>query len=158
MLLQIGSVLFRGNSGPSLEGLSRRTEASLAAKNLMSGLPGREWTGWDGSATVSGTVLPFHLGGLSDVEALHGWCADGTAVPLIRGDGAFLGWFAIQSVDERHESMARNGVGYEVSWTVSLVRVARPSGSSIEALISGAAALAEKLLGAAGSVLATLFG
>ncbi|WP_454919207.1 phage tail protein [Xanthobacter sediminis] len=135
MLLQIGTVMFRANRGASLDGLSRKTDAALAEKGLLSGLPGHEWTGWAADITVSGTVLPFHLGGLDDVDTLHGWAADGTAVPVIRGDGRNLGWHAIASVSEGHKTLARNGIGYEVDWTVRLVQVQRPSTSSLDSLI-----------------------
>lgn len=161
MLLQIGTVMFQGNRGASFEGLGRKTEAALAEKGLLSGLPGHEWTGWSGEITLTGTVLPFHLGGLSDVESLHGWSADGTAVPLIRGDGTFLGWHGIRSVSESHKTMARNGIGYEVEWTVTLVRMPKPSTSAIQSMIglvdTVAAQLASVASGAASS-LTSLFG
>lgn len=145
MLLQIGTVMFRGNRGASFEGLERKTEAALAQKGLLSGLPGHEWTGWAGELSVTGKVLPFHLGGLDDVSTLHGWCADGTAVPVIRGDGMNFGWHAIASVEERHRTLARNGVGYEVEWTVRLVRVPPPSITSLDSLIGRVSGLVQKV-------------
>lgn len=149
-VLQIGTVLFRGNRGASAEGIERKTEAALAEKGLLSALPGREWTGWDGDLTITGTVLPFHLGGLDDIGTLHGWCADGTGVPVIRGDGTHMGWHAIASVSESHKTLARNGVGYEVAWTVRLVRVGRPSATSLDSLIGRVGGLVQQV--------ATLFG
>lgn len=161
MLMQIGTVMFEGNRGASLDDLERKTEGSLADKGLLSGLPGHEWTGWSGDLTLSGKVLPFHLGGLGDVEDMHGWAASGTIVPVIRGDGTFLGWYGVKSVSERHRSMSRAGVGYEVEWSIALVRQKRPADGAIDGLVSAASILLDRLSGAAGSLgsaLNSLFG
>jgi phage protein U len=161
MVLQIGSVVFSGNRGASVEGVDRKTEASIADKALLGGLPGREWTGWDGDLSVSGTVLPFHLGGLGDIDQLHGWCADGTPVPVIRGDGVFLGWYGIKSVREGHKDIGPTGVGFQASWDVALVRVPTPSGAAIDGLISSISSLVDRVLAvgtAAATVYRTLFG
>lgn len=159
MLLQIGTVLIEPTPrGASLDGLSRKTEAALADKGLLSGLPGHEWTGWSGEVTVSGTVLPFHEGGLGDIDALHGWCADGTRVPLIRGDGVFLGWFAIASVEDRHTDFARNGIGYRVEWTIALKRLSSGDTTSLDVLTTAAAALVDRVIGTVASTITSLFG
>lgn len=162
MLYQIGMVTFEGNAGPSAEGVERKTDASLAEKGLLGGLPRHEWTGWSGEMSLSGSVLPFHLGGLGDVADLHSCCEAGTVMPVLRGDGAFLGWYAIKTVQERHKSLARNGIGYEVEWSLSLVRQPAPAGSEIETMIGLVSNLIERLAsttaGAVASAVTSLFG
>lgn len=161
MLFQLGSVMFEPAGGASVVSMQRDTHGALADKHLLGGLPGHEWTGWSGEVTLTGRMLPFHLGGLGDVEQLHDWCASGTAVPLIRGDGSFLGWYAILGVQDKHATMSRLGIGYEVDWSVHLVRLPRPDGASIEAMIATAADLVARLgaglIDAATNAVATLF-
>lgn len=161
MLFTVGAVMFRGNAGPSLEKFGRKTTGQLADKGLIGGLPGHEWTGWAAEMTLSGTVLPFHLGGLGDVEDLHGYAAGGQKVPVIRGDGKFLGWYGVASVSEQHQMLARDGVGYDVSWDVSLVRVGKPDAASMLAMQQVATNLTERIVLAttdALSAVASLFG
>lgn len=143
MLIQVGPVSIDSARGPSLDSLDRTTKASLAEKGLLGGLPGDEWTGWSGEISLSGRILPLHLGGLDALESLHRWCRTGTKVPVLRGDGAFLGWYAIESVRERHGTMSPMGVGYEATWDVALKRQARPDGASIDLMIG----LVSKVLG-----------
>lgn len=145
-VLQIGTVLFEGNRGASAEGVERRTAAALADKGMLSDLPGHEWTGWEGGLVVTGHVVPFHLGGLDEIEVLHGWCSGGTCVPVIRGDGTNLGWHAIAEVSESHRSLARNGIGYEVEWTVRMVRVRAPSASGLDGMIGHVSGLIQRVV------------
>lgn len=154
MLFQIGPVAFEGNRGPSLDGVDRKTEASLADKGLIGGLPGDEWTGWSGEVTLSGKVLPYHLGGLDAVEDLHTWCSRGIRVPVMRGDGVFLGWFAIRSVSEKHSQIGFTGAGYEVGFDVALKQQSRPDGASIEAMIGIVSGVVERMIGTAASAAA----
>lgn len=162
MLYQIGPVAFEGNGGPSAEGVDRKTEAALADKGMLGGLPGHEWTGWSGDLTISGKVLPYHLGGLDAIEDLHGWCASGTKVPVVRGDGRFMGWYAIKSVSEKHGQLSRTGVGYEVTWDVSLLLQSKPDGASIQIMVGLVSTLIERMvLAASGGVanaITSLFG
>jgi phage protein U len=161
MLLTIGTVIFVGNGGPSLEKFGRKTTGQLAEKGLIGGLPGHEWTGWAAELSLSGSVLPFHLGGLGDIDDLHSYAATGTKVPVIRGDGAFLGWYGVASVGEQHAALARNGVGYEVTWDVSLTRVGKPDATSIQAMQAVASNLTERVVLATSdalSAITSLFG
>lgn len=157
MLMQIGTVVFESNTGASLDGYDRSTKGELAKKPLISSLAGKEWTGWDGDLTLSGTVLPFHLGGLGSIEDLHSAAAEGRCLPVIRGDGRNLGWYGVTEVKESHKSLSASGVGYEVSFTVQLSMVETPSDGSIDALLAAAEALIAKIAGAATSALASLF-
>lgn len=158
MLMQIGTVVFEGNAGPSLDGYERSTKGELARKPLISSLAGKEWTGWDGDLSLSGTILPFHLGGLGSIEDLHAAAAEGRCLPVIRGDGRNLGWYGISEVKESHKTLSASGVGYEVGFSVQLMLVEKPSAGSIDALLSAAEALITKIAGAAAGAIASLFG
>jgi len=136
MLYQLGPVAFVGNTGASADQVTLKSEADLAKKGLIGGLPGYEWTGYDASMTLSGKVLPYHLGGLDAVASLHAYVANGTQIPVMRGDGAFLGWYGVKSVEEKHDQLSPSGIGYEVAFTVSLVRMDRPDAASIDSMTS----------------------
>ena len=155
MLYQLGPVAFEGNTGASADAVDRKTSAALADKGLLSGLPGKEWTGWSGDLTLSGKVLPYHLGGLDEIETLHGLCANGTQVPVMRGDGTFLGWYGIASVSEKHASLSRTGIGYEVTWDIQMHRIDRPDGASIDVMIGVVTNLIDRLTLAATETVST---
>lgn len=121
----------------NVDKVSRKTEASLAEKGLIGGLPGDEHTGYKQSFTLSGTVLPFRFpGGLSSLEVLHEMCATGIRAMLIRGDGTVLGWCAIESVEENHEHLQADGVGFVVTHSISLKRVPTGGGDAVDFLMS----------------------
>lgn len=145
MLYQIGTVTFEGSGGASLDGAHITTKAHLAKKAVIGGLEPEEWTGWASEIALSGKILPYHLGGLGAATELASFIATATVVPVMRGDGLFLGWYAVESVSEKHGQMARTGVGYEVSWDVRLVRLPKPDAGAMDLMISSVSNLIQRM-------------
>ena len=135
MLYQLGAVTIDAR-GFNADKFNRSTEASMPEKGLIGGLSGAEHTGFKGDITLSGVVLPFHKGGYDSLELLHAMCREGQRVMVVRGDGTVLGWHAITKVDEGHEELAFNGVGYVVKHSLSLSAVQAPGMDGIGKLIS----------------------
>lgn len=129
MLYQIGSLTL--DTRPfNADEMGRSASADFAVKPLIGTLPGREFIGeGDDKITLSGQLLPFKTGGLTEVEVAHGFRQSGQRLPVMRGDGKMFGWFAIESIQETHRELDRNGVGWIVKYTISLVKVG-PEGAS----------------------------
>jgi hypothetical protein len=123
MLFQVGPVgIDTFPLGP--EGFNRNSGADLAAKPVMGGLQPREYMGEaDQGITITGRVLPTKLGGLPQIDQLHALSSAGTKVPVMRGDGKVLGWYAIESVTEQHKDLTMLGIGFVVAYTLELVKV-----------------------------------
>lgn len=135
MLYQIGSQTL--DTRPfNADEMTRSASADFAAKALIGTLPGREFMGeGDDKLTLSGQILPFKVGGLTELEVLHGFRQSGQRLPVMRGDGKMFGWFAIESISESHRDLMKDGVGFRVMHTISLIKVG-PEGASPN-IISG---------------------
>jgi uncharacterized protein len=123
MLYQIGPLSL--DTKPfNAETFTRNTGADLAVKAVMGGRQAREFMGEaDETISLSGQLLPTKLGGLTELELAQGLSTSGTKVPVMRGDGRMLGWFAIEKVSEQHSDLTRLGVGFVVRYTLDLVKV-----------------------------------
>jgi hypothetical protein len=129
MLYQIGSLTL--DTRPfNADEMGRAATADYAVKPLIGTLPGREFMGeGDDKITLSGQLLPFKTGGLTELEVAHGFRQSGQRLPLMRGDGKMFGWFAIESIQETHRDLMRDGVGFTVKHSIVLVKVG-PEGAS----------------------------
>ncbi|MDX6806300.1 phage tail protein [Terrihabitans rhizophilus] len=128
-LYQLGAVTI--DTRPfNAEGADRDASADFAVKPLIGSMPGREFMGeGDDELKITGQLLPSKVGGLSELEALHGFRRGGQRLPVMRGDGRMLGWFVITSISERHTDLNRDGVGFLVGYTISMFRTS-PEGAS----------------------------
>jgi uncharacterized protein len=115
----------------SADAVSIEGTTDYAKKDLLGRLPAREFVGeGDETLTVKGQVLPTKIGGLSEIEALHGLRRNGERVFVMRGDGAVKGWYAIEHITENHEMLAASGVGQVVKHEIKLVMVDPPDGGA----------------------------
>ena len=142
MLYQIGPV--EVDTRPfNADAASFSGGASFAVKPLLNNRPSREKTGeGDERLTLSGQLLPFKTGGLSQLEILHSFRKAQMRLPVMRGDGKMMGWFAIEKIRESHKELMKNGVGFVVTYSIKMVRTG-PGGAGIVAgLVSAFSALA----------------
>lgn len=123
MLFQIGPLTL--DTFPfSVDSFGRSGGADLASKDVMGGIRPREFMGEaDETITLVGTLLPTRIGGLTELEMAYSLSRSGTKVPLMRGDGVMLGWYAIEKVSDQHSDLTKFGVGFVVKYTLSLVKV-----------------------------------
>ena len=136
MLYMLGTVTI--DTQPfSIDEMERSADASIVAKPVIGASPPKEFTG-DGEddITLSGQILPYHIGGLDELETLHEMRRSGARFPLQRGDGFRPGWYAITKITERHSELSREGVGYVVRHQISLTKVEPDSGAG-QQIISG---------------------
>jgi len=136
MLYQIGTI--EVDTRPfNADSMERQAGADFAVKPVIGGLQRREFMGeGDDKFTLSGQLLPFKTGGLTNVEALHGFRRSGTRLPLMRGDGKSFGWVVIESIRESHSELQANGIGFVVKHTVEMTKVEPPEAGSAGNLVS----------------------
>lgn len=120
MLYMIGAVQI--DTFPfSIDGASENQSAQIARKAVMGGIEPGEFTGFSGrSMTLSGQILPLHIGGLSELEMITDMMNTGAVVPVLRGDGERLGNFSIEKVSQSHSELGRDGIGHVVAHTIGL--------------------------------------
>lgn len=142
MLYRIGSVEL--DTRPfNVDAVRVRASASFGVKPLLNRRPGREKTGeGDERLILTGQLLPFKTGGLSELEILHDFRKAQTRLPVMRGDGKMMGWFAIEKISEGHRELMRDGVGFIVRYSVNMVRVEPGGAGIIGTLVSVFGALA----------------
>ncbi|MFN4098138.1 MAG: phage tail protein [Pararhodobacter sp.] len=121
--------------------MSREASADIASKPLIGTLPGKEFMGeGDDRITLSGQLLPFKTGGLTELEIAHSMRRRGARFPLHRGDGYRLGWFAIVGISEGHSELSRSGVGHIVTHSITMEKVLPDAGAG-QQIIFGLQAL-----------------
>ncbi len=130
MLYQIGSLTL--DTRPfNVDRFNRSAEASIAKKPVMQTLPPGEFMGeGEDKIMLSGQLLPFKTGGLSELEIADAFRRNGTQLPVMRGDGKMIGWYAIERISESHKELMRNGVGFVVKYRISMRKTVPSTGSS----------------------------
>ena len=105
MLYQIGLLSFQTNAF-SIDRVRRNTRADFAVKPVVGGRKPREAIGpGDDGLTLSGTLLPFRLGGLTELDIAHGMLASQIAQPVMRGDGKSLDYHVLEDIEEDHQEI-----------------------------------------------------
>ena len=84
----------------------------------------------------TGTLFPFHLGGLSEIETAHAIVDAQDPVFVMRADGGWAGWYVLLNVNEKHKSISPTGVGFQVAYSLKLERVDKPEAAVGGALMS----------------------
>lgn len=130
MLFQLGAVTFEVFP-LNVDKATREVGADYAAKDVIGAPKPREFTGEaDETVELSGTLWPSKFGGLSTFEALQDIARTGEPQPLVRGDGAFYGWFLIDKVKEESTYLDARGVGRKIAFSASLTRSPRAASAS----------------------------
>jgi phage protein U len=129
MLYNLGAVAI--DTTPfSIDEVERVASADFAVKPLVGTAPQREFMGeGDDTLTLSGQLLPERIGGLTELEALHGFRRAGQRIPVMRGDGKMEGWFVITEIREAHSELGRRGIGGTLNHTLTLVKI-EPDGTN----------------------------
>ncbi len=52
----------------------------------------------------------------------------------MRGDGIRPGWYAIKQIDEEHREIQRNGVGFEIAYTITLEQADEQQGDALNVI------------------------
>ena len=131
----------------SIDSFDRDATASIVSKPVIGGFQPKEFTGeGDDKITLAGQLLPSKIGGLTELELAHSMRKSGTRVPVMRGDGVRLGWYAITQVTEKHEDLTRDGVGFVVKHTIKMTKTEPDLGSGSQ-IISGLLTLFDLLGG-----------
>lgn len=130
MLYQIGPISM--DTFPfNADKFKRKASADIAKKPVIGTLKPKEFMGeGDEQITLSGQLLPSKIGGLSELDALDNFRTGGASLPVIRGDGVSLGWYIIENVSEDHTELMRDGVGFKVSYSISLTK-SQPDGGAV---------------------------
>lgn len=114
----------------SIDAMERSADASVVAKPVIGGRMPKEFTGeGEDDITLSGQILPLHIGGLDELETLHAMRRSGARFPVQRGDGWRPGWYAITKITEQHSELSRDGVGYVVKHQITMTRVDEDAGA-----------------------------
>lgn len=122
----------------NIDRISVSGETEYAVKDVVGAEPPLEFVGEGGNTmTLSGSLFPYALGGLSGLELLRQMRTSGKPQFIMRGDGTPLGWFAILSVSEDSRYLSRSGIGKQVGVSINLRRAQRPAARSFFSLIAG---------------------
>lgn len=137
MLYQLGPVKIDVTPF-NAHGVTAKAGADHVDKGVIGTAPPTEFVG-DGVQTMRfrGSLFPEAIGGMDELEELQGLRAKGTKIPVTRGDGSYLGWYVITSIDEAHRHLGGNGIGARVDVTISMKRSKKPGVFDFFGIIMG---------------------
>ncbi|WP_395175526.1 phage tail protein [Roseibium alexandrii] len=103
-------------------------DAEFAEHQVVGAGPIYEATG-DGETpfTLSGKIMPEHLGVDGSLAALEAAKSAQLPLPLMRGDYFPVGFVLIKRLRQRHNELNEGALGREIHFTVDLLRVGAPS-------------------------------
>lgn len=123
IMLQLGAFQF-GISTAAFQELARSSEYRWAPQDLYGQLPTRQFTGpGDEFLSLPGVIYPEWRGGFAQVEQMRAMAGEGQPLPMVDGDGASLGRWAIERVEEKKTAFAAAGRARRVEFTLQLVRL-----------------------------------
>ena len=107
------------------------TATDWAHKEIAGAAIYREWVGEnDETFHFRGNLFPYRIGGMSNMELFEADRRNGTSHMLIRGDGSVLGWFVCEHLQRDHTFLTSVGVGQQIAFEASLVRVPVPASAT----------------------------
>ena len=124
-LIQIGPVQMAAAAGNAYSdsGRSRRDSWRWAAQPVVGGLPDRQFTGRDAEMTLAGTIYAdIWTGNADPVEQLREAARTREPQELVQGDGAALGLWTVEAVEERRTASWPDGSARAMEWSVRLRR------------------------------------
>lgn len=140
MLYMLGAVTLDTNR-ISADSVQRVSNGGLVAKPVIGGRQRKEATGeGEDDITITGTLVPSRLGGLTSLETLQEMRRVNARFPLMRGDGyRFPSWYSIKQMTESHEDLTRDGLGFVIVYSVTLEQADERAGDGqqvIQSLLS----------------------
>lgn len=132
--MALGPVVF--DLATNLTDTEGEAASAFAKHDVIGGGPVYEAMGDDeASFTLSGVIHPEHFGGLSSIALIEAARAASLPLPLMRGDFTPLGWVLIQSFSHQQGMLNPRGVGREITFTISLIRVGNPGAGMAQSIL-----------------------
>ncbi len=135
MLMCLGPCVFTLRSG--LQSVDEESSASFAKHEPIGAGPVYEAMGQDEhSITISGMLHPTLFGFQGTIATLETIKESQTPVPLMRADFRPVGWYIVQSVSRTDTELNDFGIGKEIEFSVSLLKVGSPGIGSAASILS----------------------
>jgi phage protein U len=117
----------------NVSSVTHMTQTDWAKKEIAGSAIFREWVGeGDEEISLRGKVFPLWMAsqqkdsGMGHLDLLDQYRRYGTSHLLMRGDGIKLGWFVIERLSRNHASLDEKGVGQQIDFDATFVRVPLP--------------------------------
>jgi len=104
--------------------MRRGSQWRYAKNDRVGAAPAYQFLGeGEDSITLACTLYPELTGGKWDITLLRVMAADGTAWPLITGDGRYLGEWIVEDIQETGTEFTGNGQARKIEFSMSLKKV-----------------------------------
>lgn len=119
------------------------TETDWAHKEIAGAAIYREWVGEnDERLAIRGKLFPYRIGGISEIEDLEAQRRGGIPNLMMRGDGAYMGWYVCERLVRAHTYLSSEGIGQQIVFDAIFARVPVPAADEEWARQNRAARLA----------------
>jgi phage protein U len=124
MMINLGGFPFMIDTAPYQE-LTRQTSWKWPEQELIGTTPALQFTGKNAETiTLRGMLVPGFTGGREIVTALRLLGDLGTPLPLVAGNGFFLGLWVLESIEHGEDIHFADGSPRRMSFTVTLKKYA----------------------------------
>lgn len=125
--------------GFSYQDLARHLDTPWAKIEVCGRMEALHWTGpTSETITIKGVLFPEEWGGLGTLEGARRAAKAGAVLPLITGDGAILGRFVIEGIEEDRSAHDALGRPRRDAYSIKL-RAISGSGGGALGILSGLA-------------------
>jgi phage protein U len=122
------------------DSMDHETATDWAHKEIAGAAVYREWVGEeDETRLLRGSIFPYRIGGMSQIEKFDQYRRGGIANLLVGGDGRNLGWFVCEKLSRQHTFISAEGIGQQIQFEASMARVPVPEPADFFAMIWGQA-------------------
>lgn len=120
IMMQLGPFQF-GLSTAAYQEFTRRTEYRWPGQARLNKLDARQFTGkGSDSITLTGTVYPEFRGGTEQIEDMRSTAELGIPLIMVDGRGNVLGFWVIESIEEKGSIFAEAGVARKQDFTIQI--------------------------------------
>jgi phage protein U len=135
----------------NVQNVDHTTGSDWAKKEIAGAAMYREWVGEsDEEIVLRGRLHPHYMakqlrrinnggdksgGGFYTLDLLDTMRRLGQSHLLMRGDGWKIGWFVLEKLSRGHSLLGPDGIGQQIDFTASFVRVPVPDPSTVYAQI-----------------------
>lgn len=121
-LMALGMFVFELRTAP-FEQIARHAAWRWAGKERAGGPPAHQYVGrGDETLTIDGVLMPELTGGGKQIDTLRKMADEGKAWILLSGEGAEIGKYFIEQVEDKSSRFLSNGAPRKIEFSLSLKR------------------------------------
>lgn len=119
VMLRLGEFGFSIDTA-SYSALSTHTTAKIGSADRVGITPAKQFTGWDQTKTIKGTVYPYWRGGRGQIPKMRQMVKSGVPLLLVDSLGTVHGYWYLESLNDDESRFSPDGIAQKWDFTLAL--------------------------------------